>query len=375
MATLKLENISKRFSKKIWGVRKIDLDVQDKEFIVFLGPSGCGKTTTLRMIAGLEEVTTGSIFIDAKDVTATPPRKRDLSMVFQSYAVWPHLTVYDNLAFALRLKKIEKTEIDKTVREVAEMVKIAELLDRHPRQLSGGQQQRVALARALAVKPKLFLMDEPLSNLDAKLRVIMRTELKAIHQKTQATSIFVTHDQSEAMSMADRIVIMKDGEVVQIGTPDDVYFKSADVFVAGFIGTPPTNFFDVDVISQNGKITLQHPFFNLELDEQHCTMLRDYGEPKLILGIRPENILLNVQPPSRFFSPKKSSRSLFSEKALVVEPQGSHQVIAIDLDGQIIKIVAPAHPKVSPGEALVLSFQQERIHLFDVETQKRLEKN
>ncbi len=374
MATLKLENISKQFSKKVWGVRKIDLDVQDKEFIVFLGPSGCGKTTTLRMIAGLEEVTTGSIYIDGKDMTETPPRKRNLSMVFQSYAVWPHLTVYENLAFALRLKKIEKAEVDKIVCNVAEMVKIAELIDRYPRQLSGGQQQRVALARALAVKPKLFLMDEPLSNLDAKLRVIMRTELKAIHQKTQATSIFVTHDQSEAMSMADRIVIMKDGEVVQIGSPDDVYFESADVFVAGFIGTPPTNFFDVDVINSNGQIIFQHPSFSLELDEKHNALLRDYGKPRLILGMRPENILTNVKQSSRFFLSKKSPQTLFSEKALVVEPQGSHQIIAIDLHGQIIKIVAPAHPKVMPGENLSLSFQQERIHLFDVETKKRLEK-
>jgi multiple sugar transport system ATP-binding protein len=301
-------------------------------------------------------------------------------MVFQSYAVWPHLTVYENLAFALRLKKFDKVETDKTVREVANMVKIGELLERYPRQLSGGQQQRVALARALAVKPKLFLMDEPLSNLDAKLRVMMRTELKAIHQKTQATSIFVTHDQSEAMSMADRIVIMKDGEVVQIGTTDDVYFESANVFVAGFIGTPPTNFFDVDVNSRNGQYILQHSFFTLELDQAHgqyilqhsfftleldqvhSAMLDGYGKEKLILGFRPENLLITNQ-----------SDAVFSEKALVVEPQGSHQIIAIELNGQIIKIVAPAHPKVSPGETLHLTFQQERIHLFDVETEKRIQ--
>lgn len=362
MATLKLENVSKQFSKTVWGVRRIDLDVNDKEFIVLLGPSGCGKTTTLRMIAGLEEVTTGSIYIDDREVTEFPPRKRDLSMVFQSYAVWPHLTVYDNVAFALRLKKMSPPEIDGTVREVAEMVKIAELLERYPRQLSGGQQQRVALARALAVKPKLFLMDEPLSNLDAKLRVTMRTELKAIHQRTRATSIFVTHDQSEAMSMADRIVIMKDGEVVQIGTTDDVYFKSANMFVAGFIGTPPTNFFHMDVTGSNGQYTLQHPMFRLELDRQHCAMLQGYDKPKLVLGVRPENVLITDE-----------ANAVFSEEVLVVEPQGSHQVVAIDLNGQIIKIVAPAHPKVSPGEPLHLTFQQERMHLFDVDTEKRLE--
>ncbi len=361
MATLKLENISKQFSKNVWGVRHIDFAVNDKEFIVFLGPSGCGKTTTLRMIAGLEEATTGSIYIDDTDVTDFLPRKRDLSMVFQSYAVWPHLTVFNNVAFALRLKKMTDSKITSLVKEVADMVKIGELLDRFPRQLSGGQQQRVALARALAVKPKLFLMDEPLSNLDAKLRVTMRTELKTIHQRTQATSVFVTHDQSEAMSMADRIVIMKDGEVVQIGTPDDVYFRSADVFVAGFIGTPPTNFFTVDIQKNGANLTLQHPFFTWELDREQAAFLRQYGKSRLILGVRPENILITDQ-----------AQSIFSQHVLVVEPQGSHQVVAIDLDGQIVKVVAPAHPKVSPGETLHLTFQPERIHAFDIETMTRI---
>ncbi len=362
MATLKLDNISKRFSKTVWGVKKMNIDVDDKEFIVFLGPSGCGKTTTLRMIAGLEEVTTGSIYLDGVDITDAPPRKRDLSMVFQSYAVWPHMTVYNNLAFALRLKKVRDADIDKTVHDVAAMVKIDELLERYPRQLSGGQQQRVALARALAVKPRLFLMDEPLSNLDAKLRGTMRTELKAIHQNTQATSIFVTHDQSEAMSMADRIMIMKDGEVVQIGTPNDVYFRSADVFVAGFIGTPPTNFFDVEVNNDSEEyINLLHPFFTLKLDQEHTAFLRNYNKPKLILGVRPENIQITDR-----------AHSIFSEEAIVVEPQGSHQIIALDLAGTIVKIVAPADPKVSPGDTLHLNFQQERVHLFDAETQKRI---
>jgi len=223
MATLELINLSKRYGKSVWGAKDVNLKVNDKEFIVFLGPSGCGKTTTLRMIAGLEEVTEGKVLIDDENVTDMPPRKRNVSMVFQSYAVWPHMTVYENIAFALKLRKMEKSGIDKIVREVAELVNIGEYLERFPRQLSGGQRQRVALARAIAVKPKLFLMDEPLSNLDAKLRVRMRTELKAIHHKTEATTIFVTHDQSEAMSMADRIVVMKDGKIVQIGTPDDVY--------------------------------------------------------------------------------------------------------------------------------------------------------
>ena len=364
MATLKLEDVSKRFSRKIWGVRKIDLQVQDKEFIVLLGPSGCGKTTTLRMVAGLTEVTTGTIYIGDRDITELPPRRRGVSMVFQNYAVWPHMTVYDNIAFSLRLMRKNKREIDTTVRDVAEMVKISELLKRFPKQLSGGQQQRVALARALAVKPQIFLLDEPLSNLDAKLRVMMRTELKAIHQQTQATSVFVTHDQSEAMSMADRIVIMKDGEVVQIGTTDDVYFRSANVFVAGFIGTPPTNFFSVEPQSRGDATVLHHRHFDLELNGEKRQLLADYGKDNLILGVRPENILITSE-----------RQSLFSAEVLVVEPQGSHQIVAIQLDDRIVKIMASATERIRPGERIHLNFQSEGLHFFDSETEWRIGTN
>jgi len=307
MATLELINLSKRYGKSVWGAKDVNLKVNDKEFIVFLGPSGCGKTTTLRMIAGLEEVTEGKVLIDDENVTDMPPRKRNVSMVFQSYAVWPHMTVYENIAFALKLRKMEKSGIDKIVREVAELVNIGEYLERFPRQLSGGQRQRVALARAIAVKPKLFLMDEPLSNLDAKLRVRMRTELKAIHHKTEATTIFVTHDQSEAMSMADRIVVMKDGKIVQIGTPDDVYFNSTNIFVAGFIGTPPTNFLEMEIKRDKGETFLVHPSFNFKLNERLLSYLKDYNKGKLIMGIRPESIQIN------------SGETVFKEKVLVVE--------------------------------------------------------
>jgi len=252
MATLTFDHVTKRFGKVV-AVNDFSLTVEDGEFLVLLGPSGCGKTTAMRMVAGLEEVTDGSILIDDEDVTYLPPRKRNVSMIFQNYAVWPHMTVYENIAYPLRLKKTPKEDIDRIVNEVARMVKIEVLLKRLPAQLSGGQQQRVAVARALAVEPKIFLMDEPLSNLDAKLRGSMRTELKSIHAKTGATSVFVTHDQSEAMSMADRIVVMKDGEVIQVGTPDDVYDKSATIFVADFIGTPPTNFLNVEKLTSNGE--------------------------------------------------------------------------------------------------------------------------
>ncbi|ABR31555.1 sugar ABC transporter ATP-binding protein [Thermosipho melanesiensis] len=363
MATLELVNLSKRYGKKVWGAKDVNLKVNDGEFVVFLGPSGCGKTTTLRMIAGLEEVTEGKVIIDGKDVTYLEPRKREVSMVFQSYAVWPHMTVYENIAFPLKLKKFPSEEIDKIVREVAEMVKIEELLKRFPSQLSGGQRQRVALARALAVKPKIFLMDEPLSNLDAKLRVKMRTELKAIHHKTGATTIFVTHDQSEAMSMADRIIIMKNGRIEQVGTPDDVYFNSANVFVAGFIGTPPTNFFEMEVVRQSGRIHLKNEHIDIPLNGKNEKIVESYSKNKIIVGIRPENLLIT----------NNKDKAIFTEKILVVEPQGSHQIIAVDLGEQIVKIVVPAFPKYNPDEMINVTFDSERIMLFDIETKSRLE--
>ena len=361
MATLQLKNLTKRFGKKVVAVKGINLEVHDGEYLVLLGPSGCGKTTTLRMIAGLEEVTDGEIILDGVDITDLPPRKRDISMVFQSYAVWPHMTVYDNIAFALRLKKMNRSEIDRTVREVAGMTKIAEFLDRYPSQLSGGQRQRVAVARAIAVKPKLFLMDEPLSNLDAKLRVATRTELKAIHHKTHATTVFVTHDQSEAMSIADRIVIMKDGEIMQIGTPEEVYDQSASIFVADFIGTPPTNFLDVELVREGETLYLVNPHIKLPLSAENAARLRGYDKRELVLGIRPENILLT-----------SADEADLSAACLVAEPQGSHQVVAVELDDKLLKIVAPARPKVRSGETVHLTFKQESLRFFDRESGARI---
>jgi multiple sugar transport system ATP-binding protein len=357
MATLTLENVTKQFGKKVIAVKNFNLVVQDREFLVLLGPSGCGKTTAMRMVAGLEEVTGGRIFIGDRDVTDLPPRKRNISMIFQNYAVWPHMTVYENIAYALKLKKMSKAETDKIVKDVAGLVKIDMLLERYPAQLSGGQQQRVAVARAIAVYPDVFLMDEPLSNLDAKLRGSMRTELKAIHDKTDATTVFVTHDQSEAMSMADRIVIMKEGEVIQVGTPDDVYHRSANLFVADFIGTPPANFLDVELRIDNGTTTLVNPHFTMTLPEISATKLKNHRKKELIFGIRPENISI-----------VNENDALFSAPCLVSEPQGSHQVVAIELDNKIIKIVAEAQLKVNPGDIVHLTFKTETIRYFDKET-------
>ena len=361
MATLEVEGVSKRYGKDVWALRSVGFRAEDHEFVVLLGPSGCGKSTTVRLIAGLEEPDTGFIRIDGEDVTDKPPRGRHVSMVFQNYAVWPHMTVFENVAFALRLRKTAQSDIERTVRDVAEMVRIEDLLDRHPAQLSGGQRQRVALARALAVRPKVFLMDEPLSNLDAKLRIAMRTELKAIHQRTRATTLFVTHDQSEALSMADRIIIMKDGEIVQVGTPDEVYARCANAFVAGFIGSPPANFFPVQMGQESGALLLKHPAFSFDPGEQWRKPLAGYGERDLLVAVRPEDIVLTDK-----------AGAVFSQEVLVVEPQGSHQILAMDLAGVIVKVSAPAYPKVTPGETVHLGFQLDRLQLFDSEGRQRL---
>ncbi len=360
MAELKLTNITKRFGDVV-AVDDISLEVHDGEFLVLLGPSGCGKTTAMRMIAGLEEVTEGEISIDDVDVTDLPPRKRNVSMIFQNYAVWPHMTVFDNIAYALKLKKMDKATIEQTVQEVADMTGIGNLLKRYPSQLSGGQQQRVAVARAIAVKPKVFLMDEPLSNLDAMLRVTMRTELKAIHVKTEATTVFVTHDQSEAMSMADRIVVMRDGQIIQVGTPNDVYDKSDSVFVASFIGTPPTNFMEVELQQSNGSYSVRSEHLDLPLDDQQSDSLVKDGKKFYTLGIRPENINLVDE-----------ADAVLSVPCLVAEPQGSHQIIAAEVDGKIFKIVAPPLPKANPGEMLHVAFKPGSEAFFDKETGVRI---
>ncbi len=354
MATLEIKKITRRFGASSWGVRDVSLDVRDREFVVLLGPSGCGKTTLLRLVAGLDEPTAGSILIGGSDVTALPPRKRNISMVFQNYAVWPHMPVFENIAFALRLKNLQEDAIAATVREVADMVKISGLLDRLPAQLSGGQRQRVALARALAVKPGIFLMDEPFSNLDAALRGAMRTELKTIHRDARATTVFVTHDQAEAMSMADRIAVMKDGAIVQIGTPDDIYHKCANIFIAGFIGAPPMNFFEVRVRRAGEQMVLSHPRFELTMPLVSRPELAAHDGAEVILGVRPEDII-----------PSAPGKALFSEQVLVVEPQGSHQVVSVKLEDQIMKTVLPPSPKLEPGEAFHADFRRDKLHLFD----------
>ena len=289
MATVKLVNVNKVYDGGVHAVHDFSIDIQDKEFIVFVGPSGCGKSTTLRMIAGLEEISYGELYIDGKLMNSAAPKDRDIAMVFQSYALYPQMTVYNNMAYALKLRKVPKAEIDERVRAAAEILKLTPYLDRKPRALSGGQRQRVALGRSIVRRPKVFLMDEPLSNLDAKLRVAMRSEIVRIHREVGATTIYVTHDQIEAMTMASRIVVMRDGFIQQIGEPDYIYQHPANMFVAGFIGTPAMNFLHGTV--DNGYFLPDDSVDKIELTEEQRGLLKNYEGKRLVYGIRPENLV------------------------------------------------------------------------------------
>ncbi len=294
MATVRLVKVNKVYDGGVHAVHNFSIDIKDKEFIVFVGPSGCGKSTTLRMIAGLEEITNGDLYIDGKLVNNTAPKDRDIAMVFQSYALYPQMTVYKNMSYALKLRKIDKVEIDTRVREAAKILKLTPYLDRRPRALSGGQRQRVALGRAIVRKPKVFLMDEPLSNLDAKLRVAMRSEIVRIHEEVGATTIYVTHDQVEAMTMASRIVVMKDGYIQQIGEPNEIYRHPANMFVAGFIGTPAMNFLHGEITDHN-TFKIDDSDFEIKLTKEQQELLKNYVGHRIVYGIRPENLVYEKQ--------------------------------------------------------------------------------
>lgn len=360
MEFLELKNITKIYQKDIVAIDNINLKIKSNEFLVLLGPSGCGKTTTMRMIAGLEDVTEGEIYIEGKIINDLQPRERGVSMIFQSYAIWPHMTVYENIAYALKLKKMDKEEIKKTVVRVAKVAKIDEYLNRYPSQLSGGQQQRVAVARAMAVEPKLFLMDEPLSNLDAKLRVSMRTDLKEMHNQLGATTIFVTHDQAEAMSLADRIVVMNTGVIVQVGTPNEIYHDSKTMFVADFIGSPSTNFIDVEVISKDNNLFAKNDAFEFPIDNKYNDVLNKYINKNVVLGVRPENFVLC-----------SDEEKLFDLDVVLIEPQGAHSIIVGRTLGKQIKIVSDKVFDVNGVKTLAIGIN-ENYFIFDKETQDRI---
>ena len=373
MTTLKLDKIYKKYPNAThYSVEDFSIDIKDKEFIVFVGPSGCGKSTTLRMVAGLEEITEGKLYIDGEVVNDKSPKDRDIAMVFQNYALYPHMTVYDNMAFGLKLRKYSKEDIDKRVQEAAEILGLKEFLDRKPADLSGGQRQRVAMGRAIVRDAKVFLMDEPLSNLDAKLRVSMRAEIAKIHRRIGATTIYVTHDQTEAMTLADRIVIMSAtknpagtgtiGRVEQIGTPQEVYKNPVNKFVAGFIGSPAMNFINVKL--EGGHIVANG--LNLKVPEGALKVLREkgYDGKELIFGIRPEDVnteaaFLETFPESVVKATISVSELLGSESHLYCQVGDNEFIAKVD-----------ARDYLGTGETIELGFDLNKAHFFDKETEK-----
>ena len=377
MVELNLKNIYKKYpNSDHYSVEDFNLDIKDKEFIVFVGPSGCGKSTTLRMIAGLEDITEGTASIDGTVVNDVAPKDRDIAMVFQNYALYPHMTVYDNMAFGLKLRKYSKEDIEKRVNEAAEILGLKEFLQRKPADLSGGQRQRVAMGRAIVRDAKVFLMDEPLSNLDAKLRVSMRAEIAKIHRRIGATTIYVTHDQTEAMTLADRIVIMSAtknpagtgtiGRVEQIGTPQEVYKHPANKFVAGFIGSPAMNFFEVTL--EDGRLVGPNRDFSLQVPEGNLKGLREKGYEgnKLIFGIRPEDI--NMEPAFLETFPE----SVLTAKISVSELLGaeSHLYCAVGGSEFVAKVDARDH--MNTGSSIKLGFDLNKAHYFDAETEDNI---
>lgn len=365
MASVRLENVSKIFDKNVIAAKDVNIEINDKEFMVLVGPSGCGKSTTLRMIAGLEEITEGKIFIEDRLINDVPPKDRDIAMVFQNYALYPHMTVYQNMAFGLKLRKFPKKEIELRVNEAAEILEIKELLERKPKALSGGQRQRVAVGRAIVRKPKVFLFDEPLSNLDAKLRVQMRTEISKLHNRLETTMIYVTHDQMEAMTMGDRIVVMKDGWVQQIEKPLNLYNKPINKFVAGFIGSPAMNFM-AGTIENNNGLVFNEGKIQLPVPEKFTQQLKPFIKKKIFFGIRPEDIY------DANFAPGIQKTALAECLLEVVEPMGNE--IFLYFNSGIHQFVARVGTHETPAvdQNLKLVFNMEKGHFFDPETEKHL---
>ena len=360
MVEVKLENLTKIFDKSSVAVDNLNLEIKDKEFLVLLGPSGCGKTTTLRMIAGLEKPTSGNVYIGDKLVNNVAEKDRDVAMVFQTFALFPHMSAFNNIAFPLKMHKYRKEEIKKQVGQVAEMLKISRLLDRSPGQLSGGEAQRVAVGRALVTKPKVFLLDEPLANLDAKLRVHTRVELKKLQKDIGITTIYVTHDQAEAMTMADRVAVMHEGKLRQLGTPSDLYDHPADLFVAGFIGSPAMNFMDCALEKRNLLVSAH---FALEIPRDFAKEIEEHATTsEVILGVRPQDISLNGE----------ETLNSVSAEVYAIEPLGSETIVDLILGEKIIKVVMPPTYHANAGEKVWMTFKMDRIHILDKKTEKTI---
>ncbi len=369
MSNLSLQHIYKRYPNGFEAVKDFNLDIEDEEFIIFVGPSGCGKSTTLRMVAGLEDISSGELYIDGQLMNDVEPKDRDIAMVFQNYALYPHMTVYDNMAFGLKLRKMPKDEIDKKVREAAEILNLSALLDRKPKALSGGQRQRVAMGRAIVRSPKVFLMDEPLSNLDAKLRVQMRVEISKIHQRLGTTIIYVTHDQTEAMTLGTRIVVMKDGVIQQVDSPQNLYQKPQNLFVAGFMGSPQMNFLDAKVKVTGDVANLEIAGSTIALPAAKSKALIDggYDGKEVVMGVRPEDVY-----DSEEFLSKCDPKSVFECSIKVYELLGAEVYLYFDLEDKSITARVDSRTPSRPGDVAKIAFDPERIHVFDKETEKTI---
>ena len=365
MASLSLQHINKTYPNGFQAVKDFNLEIEDKEFIIFVGPSGCGKSTTLRMIAGLEEISGGTLKIGDKVMNDVEPKDRDIAMVFQNYALYPHMTVYDNMAFGLKLRKVPKDQIDKAVREAARILDLDKLLDRKPKALSGGQRQRVAMGRAIVRNPKVFLMDEPLSNLDAKLRVQMRIEISKIHQRLGATIIYVTHDQTEAMTLGTRIVVMKDGVVQQVDTPQHLYEQPGNLFVAGFMGSPQMNFLDAQIAEKGGDLIAKVGEYDIVIPAAKAKVLKDggYVGKTVVLGIRPEDI-----HDSQMFIEASPSVPMTST-VKVYELLGAEVFLYFDVNGTQVTARVDPRTNSKTGDTIKFAFDMEKSHFFDKETE------
>jgi multiple sugar transport system ATP-binding protein len=375
MASVTLKNILKKYPGGVIAVSDFNLEIKDKEFVILVGPSGCGKTTTLRMIAGLEEITEGELYIGDRLVNDVAPKDRDIAMVFQNYALYPHMSVYENMAFGLKLRKTPKEEIKRRVEEAASTLGITHFLDRKPKALSGGQRQRVALGRAIVREPRVFLLDEPLSNLDAKLRAQMRTELSKLHQKLGTTFVYVTHDQVEAMTMADRIVVMKDGFIQQVDTPHTLYDNPVNLFVAGFMGSPAMNFIDTKIIEKDGVLFARFgsedrkdkrgTIYDLRIPETKLKgdKLKAYIDKEVIFGVRPENI----HDDEMFLS---NSETILYADVEVVELMGAETYLFFNIEEIPLTARVSSRTTARPGDKIKVAFDLNRIHIFDKETEK-----
>ena len=366
MAELSLKHVYKRYPNGFEAVKDFNLDVADKEFIIFVGPSGCGKSTTLRMIAGLEEISEGEFDIDGKRMNDVEPKDRDIAMVFQNYALYPHMTVYNNMAFALKLRKVPKDEIDKKVRNAARILDLEKLLDRKPKALSGGQRQRVAMGRAIVREPKVFLMDEPLSNLDAKLRVQMRSEISSLHQRLGATIIYVTHDQTEAMTLGTRIVVMKDGVIMQVDSPQKLYNEPNNLFVAGFIGSPQMNFMDCVCKIEGDKVTLTNGDVTYVMPANKAKALKDggYDGKTVVFGIRPDD----MDDYSEYI--EKHAGYTIKAKCTGYELLGSEVLLYYTTNGVTMTAKVDSTTPCRYGDDVTVAFDIDKGHIFDKETEQ-----